>query len=609
MGLPVPADYPVLSFSQYDSHNPPVIPQIRTSPETQHVVAMVASAVANEATNKANMHAGRTFFYNLISNNYWNNPFYQEIVQLISDMVTVNLRKGFIRSPEQGIQDAAVQGIGAYVSSLFYAHPELKSMVSPQVLDAALQNIPFFNNLKQEISSMSFHNPGFNMPMNGYPGQPMGGPAPMMNHGYPNQGQFPGHQQMHPQQFHGGYPNQGYPSPPVGFHGNTNYPPQERQGGAFANPGNSRFQEAPANSMPADRFGGRAIPQPQPQAVQHFQQPIAEAAPVVKREQKALLIEKGSEMERSQHQITFFGESYAPNMQARSKQFASSVSDLVQTVAVEDDNTNLCLDINVTLDLSIERAILTGQMKQFEHQRENSSINVFRCFTIVTQPMLCTEDVNGYLESLRESSSFPMLVVKLKSLAMSLSIRKDSVKETDSVISFLKRFDNLLTKIVNDFLRNNLQLKTRIESFTDDVSSLGDYLQSKFGANYNQAFMQFESEVIETILESIEPDIAAEFVQDLVIPEGLYYGLTPVNHSFTFVCMNDKELGYKLTDKPLIIDPDTAPSLYRIAASLDDHKKQMGMSTIYDILVTADGAQYKLYKNYLRSNQYLIDRA
>lgn len=615
MGLPVSADVPMVAFAQYDLMNPPHVPPIRVGQDMQYIVPAVAASVANEASAKAHSHAGRMFFYNLAVNNFWRNPYFQEVVQMVTDLLTLNLRKNFIRSPEQGLQDATMQTITAQVSGLFYQYPELKSMVTPQVLDAAMQNLPFLNNLIQEISSMHNQNPGYgNYPVNtGYPGVHMGGYAhPSMGHpgnGNPGMHMVPhggGHFSGHPQPYGNHQMHTG------GGGGGRFDGPSRSSGSAFANPGsNGSYREVAPDSVNSDRFSGRQV-RPQQQHVpvqQHVQQHVQQSTQQKKEVQTTLVIEKGSEMDRRQHQIAYFGESYVPDSAARGAQFAEATNALVEARIVEDGDS-VFVDQNMTIEACLDSAITTGSIKQFTRQRENSSINVFRCFSAVTHPTFCVEDVSAYQQTLREADSFASLVVKLKTLAMSLSIMKKDKKYTDSVISFLNRFDNLLTRVINDFLRNNLQTGIIIGSFAEDATSLGDYLFShkNYGPAYGKAFTQFESEILDTVLENVDPDLAQELMEQFNLPAGMYYGLMPVNHSLTFVPMNDRELGYKLGDKPVIIDPETAPSLYQIASSLVAHKKQMGINTLYDMLITADGVRYKLYRNYLKGGEYLIDR-
>lgn len=614
MGLPVPADTPIAAFMLFDAATPPCYPQVKVAKNMQYIVPAVVSCTANEASNKANAHAGRMFFYNLVANNYWNNDYFTEVVQMVLDLIMVNMNKGILRAPEQGIADAVTQVLTLQTSTLFYQFQDLKSMVTPQVLDAAMQNVPFFNNLKQEIMSMYNNNPGY--ANTGYPGQPLGAHAhaPMGGPGFHGN---PGMQHVGTHFQNNNYPVQqnnswhngnGFPQRPQ-----SNYPsgqgrfdgPTPNSGAAFASPGSNQFAEMSPTAVENDRFVGRQVRSPQINTVApQVHRPVANTSKV----QTTLIIDKGSEMDRSKHQITYFGDSYVPDSAARGMQFAKATQAMAYTRIVEDCDS-IHVDPNVTMEVSLDSAITAGTIKQFKLQNEESAVNVFRCFTIVATPGFCTVNVSDYIKVLREADSFTALVVKMKTLAMALSIKKDNKRYTDSVISFLSRFDSALTSIVNSFLRNNLQLQMKIDSFADDASNLGEYLFKKYGTNYGSAFTSFESEILDTILENIEPELATELMDIYDIPEGLHYGLLPINHSLTFICMNDKELGYKIGDSAVVIEPDTAPSLYQIASSLVAHKKQMDISTLQDILVTADGVRYKLYRNYLKGAEYLIDRA
>lgn len=621
MSLPVSAEFPMVPFSQYDPSVPPAVPQVQVLPTTGHILPLVSATVANEASIKAPQSAARMFCYNLLVNYFWNNKEFAEVVKLATDLVALQCMKGALRSPEAGVQDAVAQVLTLYTSNLIFLYPDLKSMVAPQVLNAAFGNVTTLNNLKQEISSMYSHTPGFGhhndprlspggyahtpgvhgFPGGGHPGPGFGHPGHMHpGHMHPSMhpAMHPSHYPQHHAPVHTGHQGGGFGS---GFHG----------GATMSRLGSDPNAEGEA--IRQDRFFTRPRREEEQRPVQihQQQQPQAPApAPKVTAVSTTLVIEKGSEMDRDKHRVPTLGQSYAFDSSARGVQFAESAQALVTEKPAEDTDKPHHVHPALIMEPCLEQAIVSGRSKQFEHQAAQSAVNLFRCFAFTTVPMICVEDVTPYVKNLREATTFAQLVIKLKSMATSLGTKTDDKRYTDNVVTFLTQFDNLLTELVNEFLCNKLRLKLSIDSFTDDVSDLPDYLHRKYGPEYSRALSVFEGELILSVLEKLSDTQEQEMMNLFNVDESLNVAIFPVNYSLTYTFMTKKELGYKIpAGQAVVIDKDTAPSLYMIAQSLEAHKRQMEITPMYDLLITADNARYKLSRNYAVEGEYLIAQA
>lgn len=641
MSLPVSADYPLVPFMQYDGITHPPIPGINVDQSVAHLLPNICSAIANELGLKANANKARMFCYNLLVNNNWFNAEFAEVVKLVSDLVALNYKKRLYHLPEAGINDAISQVLTLYSSDLLFRYPGLKGQVSPQILNAAQQNSQVFNNLKQELASMHNYNNGYPQqmqPMQYTNPQPMHGmqPVPYQHHQnvmhpnqYPNGMQMQSNVQMPPGYAMG--PNgpvwvgnmppvvNNYPMQQTAFAGGAQYvnPAAQQPAPTFANNGSSfgnNIQAGISNNatfdIKQDRFLSRQAATNQTQQQQQTQQPPVQRETVQEPKQQYLTIDKGSEMERAKHQIVLFGNSYNTDILHRTTQLVTSTNELAKEDPSLEPSTNQYVQGNILLEPCIESAIIAGRSKQFEKQSKDSSINVFRCFAVVATPIVCVDDVSTYTTSMLEATNFTSLAVKMKALAMSLATKKqDKPMYTDSIISFMKNIDNQLTTIVNGFMRNSLKVKIRIENFSDDIGELHNYLYRKFGSNYSDAFNMFEADLMLSIREQLNESSVTNLMSHFELPEGLNFTFLPVNHSLTFTFMLDSELGYKVGDEPVVIDKSVAPSLYKIAESLCDHKKQMEMFTVHDLLITADDVRYKLYRNRTVTKEYLIARA
>lgn len=640
--LPVPFEYPLVPVVQYDPMVPPCIPSLSVRPSVQHILPMICSAVCNEAGMRSVANAARLFCYNLLVNNHWHNDHFSEVVKLTADIVAKNYEKGHLRMPESGVQEAANQVLILYTSSLLFLYPDMKAKVSPQILDAAFQNVPTFNNLKQEIFNMHNHpslpyghpqpqgypqGPGMQpmqqYPVQGMPQQYQGGMPPGMHPGMVPGGISPQQQFMMQQQQQAAMMQQqqmmahqqammqqaggGYPQPPQ-------QQPQQSWANSGGNGGNSLSNNTPGavvDSVRQDRFFTRTMGNPQPEPVtqppvqqpppQPATQPIQE--PVMKQEN--LEIEKGSEMERAKHQITFMGDMYSMDSLARSTQYQSSVEKMAEEVATDGRDDSFCVQESIVMTSSLEEAIVSGRMEQHKRHKDYTDFSTFRQFVSVNPPVFSNQEISSYMKALSKSTSFATMVVKMKSMASSLeSKKKDEAAYTVSVISFLKQIDNTMTKLVNNFLSTKLRLKLSIDSFVEDAGELDMYLLKKYGQVVAQGFSKFETETINTIFENNDPAIILG--QDL--PEGLHVAALSIHHSITYVFMTDRELGYVISEGTVAIQESVAPTLFKIARSLQRHKKEMDFLTLIDVLITADGVRYLISKNYALEEEYLITR-
>ncbi len=635
MLLHVSAEYPQAPFTEYTAQNHPYIPPVLTTVDVQSVLPQVVASVVNDATRRSHEHAGRMAYYNLLVDNNFGSTYFQHVIQHVTDLIILLMNRGTIRHPAQGVEEAVQHINGAMVSILFYEFPELKSKVAPQILNAAEQNASYFNQLLQEIHGMRQNTPGYGIPMPqyGHPGQGHvmhPGNGGHVVHQHPNMHMHPSHypthypmgngypnNQMHHQQMHHGHaPLPVHQSNFAPAQHNTRY---ERTG--------STFQSGPSLSAPAgngggvDRYArkdnerqtwtGRQYDTRQPAQAPTQQQPV-----IVKTEEKpTLIINEGSEMDRARHQITYF-QGYTQDTASRAEKFAQSTNALTRTVLREDDNSSVYVDQDIFVETNVESAIICARGKQFERQGADKNLAVFRCFAAVSKPLACSEDISDYLRTLREVDSFVLLATRIKAIASALSVVRGDAQitgtgneiDTDSVISFLSQIDRIFTETINDFLANKLQLDVNIDSFADDIPDLGDFLFKEHGPIYSDAYRRFEGEVLESMLESMDEDIITDINRRLITTEGLNYDFIPLNHSLTLIAMNDRELGYKLANKPAVIEKETAPVLYSLAQTIKTHSKQREFPTMIDLLVTADGVVYRLHRSYIKDTEYLISK-
>jgi hypothetical protein len=580
-------------------------------PHVQRLVPAVAVAVANEATAKATVNAVRMFCYNLLCNCNWNSREFGEVVKLTCDYIWLNFQRGFIRDPELGINDAVTNVLTLYSSALLFQYPGLQSVVDRRVYDAATQNAPQLEVLKKESYAMYQHPPGYGTPGHQHPHHGMGANAhapmhhgvggyhPGYHHGGP--GMHPGH--APPGHYNGVPPGAGHV--PSGFGHNR---PAHHHSTFTGGSGFVHHENAPSES---DRYAGRNrrrhVEQPHQQqqptktAVAMASEKLASAAAATE-----LIISQGSEMDRAQHQLTYFGSSYHQDLRPRAEQFQKQI----ETLSTADPKSTEQRHVykNWLMCSSLEDAVTSGRVEQHRVQSAESRSGIFRCFAVVAKPIISVEDISSVMASLREASTFIDLANKIRATAKALEQTKGSSEvDSDTVVNFLSQVDNRMTRLINDFLRINLSLeKCAIDSFAEDVHELSAYLNKKYGIKHSQALATYENEIFEILGEEVDEETFKDMKSGLEIPSEMYTTSFPENYSITYVFMNSRELGYNINAQVVRVNQRTAPALHQAIQSLVQHKSMMRMATQHDVVVTSDDVKYKVYRDYINPNEYMI---
>ena len=624
MSLPVPYDYPIVPVIQCDMHSPPNVPVVEGIPDhIKHIQHLVAGAVINEACIKANNSSLRMFCYNLLVNNYWTNPYFAQVVKEVLLLIALNLKKGKYRTPEQGIQESVFEILTYFTGGLIYDFPDLRSVCDENTQKAAFENAVTYNNLKNEM--MTMHNTQQPYPQQGYPqqgypqhpqfpGQQFPQQPQFLGQQFPQQPQFPG--QQFPQQ--GQFPGQQFPLQHPGMYPQQpQFPGQQFQQPAqptpWVQPSNVFGQANPTapnvvsteNIIKQDRFMTRTAVKTEPVVtfVQQQPQPVIEEKVM---EHTYLTIQEGSEMERSKHQIGYFGDSYHTDTVIKNEKFSKAAVVIASPIPIDinDAGDQVYPIAPVWLaECCLDAAVTRGRLKFLQGKDA-----IMKVRATVANPIVTLSDFNSYAKLLREATTFSNLSTKFKSLAMSFEIKKDEQPLVDGTITVMSAIDRMLTAEVNTFLHHNLKLQTTLDSIIEDGEELADFILRTYGATYHTAFLKFEDTILESVFAELNAESEFAISKDLQLPEDVYYATVRLNYSLIFLNMNDKELGYNVGSNSVIIDREVAPSLYSIAKSEARDKRELKLPYLASVVVTADGARYRLFENYLNPAEFLIAR-
>ena len=726
MPLNVPYSHPIVPIVMYDPAMPPMLPPIAVPPQVQSIVPMVAVELINQLNLRATASPVRTAGYNLaVLNNFMNDEF-RELLQLACQYCELKYKKGYIRTPAEGIQESVRDILSMWLSNLVMIHPELKSACSPQIVNAAYQNAPVFQNLKVELQAMMNQTPQqqpwgqpqqpqWNQPNQyqgnqvmqpqqqqwGQPQQPGGwGPQPGMQAppqqqwGQPQQlppGQWVtnqyGQQVFVPQQMQQPMPPQGGWGPQPGMQapqqqgwgqpqqqwgGGNNFQYQRpvvgdpRMGGGYQQPNvveasnmakdaalQSRFmgqldrynqpnqqqvqqpmqqpvQQAPQYvdnnprwGQPAQQPVQQPVQQMQPQ--QPYQQPEPPVVQAVEEQPfkfKELKIVGGSEMDRQNHAVAYFGEEVTYGVKERQEVFSKSADELSKASAapldlpdgVEPEVNDSGVQVASTLhyDITEEALLLEAKMKYLQARDGETPSPMFRIFGKVASPFVGRKVLSNLSSNLRSVNSLTKLAERMKIKMKEALTGKGGLRSPDDLdtIAYLNYLDAYFTKRVNNILNNSLRADVKIGSFTTDVGDLSEFLRTKRGMAISYAWDECANNLFLRYIEGFDSALESTIEANFQVPESQCMVLTPTTFSFTFTELTLTELGFVFTDDPVAINKDKAPALYKIAASLAKHKKELETDTDIDYLVTSDGAKYIIYKNYtVTGENYLISQA
>lgn len=545
---------------QYPPGAPPTVPAIQVPPEIQAYLPHIASELATEASMTARETPLRMFCFNLLSYNNWVNTEYAELVSDVAFNAALDLRKGLAASVAQILPMKVADGYRLWISAKLHQYPELKSQLTPQMVDATLNYLGIYNALKQEILMMK-NNLGLNgsMPVMGY-GQPQYAPQ------YAVQAQYP--QPPMQQPYMGQYPPQGYGAPP-----GMMYPPRAPEYGSSVYGPQGASQAAMNRFQPQDtqtRLGAPTAPtaglnaptvnqaayfdrynsQVQSAQQRHYQPspsvptPVMETPPMMQytredwipsiQQPYRMLVDTfryetyyerngdtvielikplENPMNREQHAISLLGKSFPLDGVLRQEQIYSAGKDLaaIQRRDLEDvinadnmadieniDVIQTYVDTTWAVDALLEDAILRTRLAYRKHRQTATGCGIYRSFATIARAVDTLESYSTAFNDVMEQRTLLDVAKKLRSIGLVCAdVTGDNADRHLDMALYCYEIDSWLTETVNRFLKHNLSLKQlSIDSFTDDIADLRPYLQDHFNSNYATAYDRFEYDLL-----------------------------------------------------------------------------------------------------------------
>lgn len=715
----------------YPPGGPPCLPQIEVPPEVQPYLPQLAVDAANDLGAKATSSPLRMYCYNAASVNGWNNADYADLICTLAFMLVIEMRRGTYTHPTQAISTVATTGTSLWVSEKLFQYPELKRLVTPQLINDATANVAALNNTRQEIAMIRNQLMGNQAPMApvGYGASPQPAPPPYGPPGYPP----PGYGQA-PQAGYGqpGYPPPGYGQPPQAGYGQQGYPPPpgygapqgypppgygqpgyppppgygqapqagygqpgyppppgygppqgypppgygapQRPPGAVnkytsshtaVNDGTQTFFDKSPSAPPTvqqagyfDRYGERLTNGTMPPAASPTMAPLPPPVPKTRDDWRPSiyqpyrtlvdlteytveyelhperniafeLIKRKTEkdMNREDHHIALLGHKYTLNGVVRKEQLANAVANmskityenLESALKKEPESENLDLitqhiDKTWSMDCFLEDVIFRTKLNYRSHQAKTGSCGVYRSFATIAKPIITVEAYDKVFQQVMSHRRFVDIAKKLKSIGLACNENMESGEATDraDLAMYCHEIDLWLTKLVNQFLANNLSLgRVSIDKFTDDIDTVRDYLNDSYDANYSSALDRFEFDLLGgqdlgnvESLEELRLNVQESFN---MTDEGFTVSFIPTHYSITYVDVMGRELNLAVeSDEALLIQSTQTPVLYELVSSLFSQADAWSNKVSTHLLITRDDKIYQLHKGYLGIDSYLI---
>jgi len=589
--LPVPFDRLMTQPMQYPPGNPPAMLQFNVPPNFQSYTGMIAAAVANEFSSKAQANFIRMFVFNLVSQNNWQNQYYQEAVSVAGYLMAWMARTSGPQSAISNIMTVAQRAVEMYIGKCIVAFPDFRQYVDPSQYQAAQQSYGQMENLMLEVNQM-YQQPqqmgGYQQPMMA-PQMPMGGGMGQ----YPMQGMQPVQPQM--------TPSVGFTGPGMG---QTNF-------GMPVQSGHGMPTERPAAANIDARYGGRTkniAVETKPPAV-----PMKPIAPIPAPEipstnnQGAKMptsLREVETMDRNQHTIHFANDLVAINRSKREFLATERAENLGKDLKPVKDG-NLCIHVydKTLIQSSFDELISESRVMQQQFRLDDKEAGIFRANAVVASLFITPENYGDEIRKIVQQKTLTDIGNSLTEAYKKIGGAGSEDKVRGLVM--LERLNKRLTWFVNQFLRVEMDLQVSIESFMEDAKDLYGFVVSKYGSEYGQ-FMDRMTYIINNAFMP-EIDQAEQMLRDCLLDDsGVTATLLMESVSLTLVDLMYRELGFDLKPNVSYLITEDQQLLHLLARKIEYGNPMDHLVEHSHYLVTLDDVKLTLHRSLVHPDQYLV---
>ena len=157
-GLPADPYNPERAPMNISISNPPCVPSFQHPGFMSDLIPVISAAVALDLQNNAPNSPPRTFAYNLVSRNGYQNEIFAGLVMGVVDWVLLGLASNKFQNPEQAAQALIPKMIEMYVANQVVQYAELQQGVPPQMQSHITNLCALANDVQNEIAAFKNSN-------------------------------------------------------------------------------------------------------------------------------------------------------------------------------------------------------------------------------------------------------------------------------------------------------------------------------------------------------------------------------------------------------------------------------------------------------------------
>lgn len=280
------------------------------------------------------------------------------------------------------------------------------------------------------------------------------------------------------------------------------------------------------------------------------------------------------------------------------------------TESVDEENSLLFLT-----GTTLEDVLLNTKIKHIQIKDKNSNIQTFRSYGIVCEPIINNNkiskeigDILGYSEKVVAGVDLVSVSIKLRHL---LDKTKNDVtvdkKYLIDLIKTISYINNFLTDSINEFLYESLSDIGSIDSYMDDIADLKNMLSVK-KKEVSQAWESFCNNVVSSLTYKLEDEIYKDIIDNVYMEKDekdtilLTKIITITSLDITYIqfgCSIDKNVS-------LTVDATKTPNVFEVIDGIFSMKEDE-CNSLDDYIVLNDGVYLKIYKDYV-NNCYKLKR-
>lgn len=578
--------YPINSYS-----GPPVMLNIAVMPGVAHLVPAIAVNIANSLGRTAGQTYTRTYVYNTVAANGFNNPNYAEVVKLAADILALDLASGSFNLPEQGLDKAVETALTLYTSVLAIGNNQLFTFLDRQLQEAVRSNSMRYQEVINRISSM-YNSMNVQQPMMqpmpqqmGYQQMPM--QQPMM--------QQPVGMMQQPMINQAGYFNQNTTMMNSSVSGAVN----DRVNDRFANNRPTVSVPEPVQAVSVEPVltipvtGEWKTSKEQPFRSVYMKDTHT---PILTKVNDVLVEHLETNMDRNAHRLKVGDDVYNIDLIAKREETIDSVAqlnssslDTVEAVQNQEEADTTMVNPDTIGVAYLEEAIFETKVLA-----KINDVSAYRSYFALTTPII--DPVSIALRKALEGLS----AAKLTDVA-DILIKLATEENRDSIANLDIRY----TKLVNEMLECSLGLPgVNIDSFMSDIYDLKGYLNKKFGTRMGVAMEIFEAHYLSAKILMISEEqlevARSNFTDELEV----YFDTSLI--SVTYLDVYDKALNLAVDYEAKMIDQGFVPWLYSLANRMVIEHDDLNLQGVDNYLVTKDNVIYRIIPaSYAKNVQFI----